>query len=224
MSSSQQSWDLFYKDAGCVWGRKPDCILLKYASLIPDGPILDLGIGDGRNAIFLAMQGYNVYGVDISKLAVEKCLERTRQSGVKLTCKSGNVIDFKIKPNSQALIMSTMTLQFMKKSEATQLISRIKKGIKPNGMVYLTVFSIDDPSYEKIKNRHKEIEPDTFYIEHMSSHLHFFNKHEILTKFVDFQLLNFAESMEFDVVHQGTSKPHYHGILSYLGRKPSNSK
>ncbi len=79
MKNTKRNWNTLYQEAECVWGTKPDYLLLKYAPQIPDGPVLDLGVGEGRNALFFAMKGHKVHGIDISQAAVEKCLERARQ-------------------------------------------------------------------------------------------------------------------------------------------------
>ena len=50
-------WDKFYSTRDPSWGVIPDHALLEYQKLIPKGPVLDLGVGDGRNAIFFAKMG-----------------------------------------------------------------------------------------------------------------------------------------------------------------------
>jgi SAM-dependent methyltransferase len=54
-----------------IKGRKP-------------GTALDIGIGEGRNALFLATQGWEVTGFDISDVGVQLAREAAQQSGVKL--------------------------------------------------------------------------------------------------------------------------------------------
>jgi 2-polyprenyl-3-methyl-5-hydroxy-6-metoxy-1,4-benzoquinol methylase len=45
--------------------------LFKYRSVFPNHPILDIGMGIGRNALYLAENGFNVTGVDISQTAID---------------------------------------------------------------------------------------------------------------------------------------------------------
>lgn len=220
MENTKQNWNTLYQEAECVWGTQPDHLLFRYAPQIPDGPVLDLGLGEGRNALFFAMKGYNVHGIDISQAAVEKCLERARQAHLSMTCEVRNLVDVEIGPESQALIMSTMALQFVKKSESARIIARMKQGVMPGGMVYITVFSTENPGYETLKHTQQEVEPDTFYIERTDSYRHFFTKEELLTPFADFQLLHFSQAICRDSGHPGSPEPHYHGILTYLGQKP----
>jgi SAM-dependent methyltransferase len=57
--------------AEMIKGRKP-------------GTALDIGIGEGRNALFLATQGWEVTGFDVSDVAVKLAQEAAQQRGVKL--------------------------------------------------------------------------------------------------------------------------------------------
>ncbi|MBC7871394.1 MAG: class I SAM-dependent methyltransferase, partial [Chitinophagaceae bacterium] len=201
--SVDQSWETIYKKAECVWGIKPDPLLSDQSLLPSQGKVLDLGMGEGRNALFLAMNGYDVTGVDIAPSAVEKCLERAKSMGVTLVAKVSNLMDIEIEPNNYTLIISTMTLQFLKKSEADTVITRIKQGLQPGGMVYLSMFSTEDPSYKRAKETLPELEQNTFYQERLASYMHFFEKQEILDHFADLELIRFNQEISLDTGHPG---------------------
>lgn len=47
-------WEEAYKSVESLWGLKPDHTLVEYGSLIPKGKVLDLGIDEGRNALYFA--------------------------------------------------------------------------------------------------------------------------------------------------------------------------
>jgi len=220
MQHKQRNWNTLYQKAECVWGTQPDHLLLQNASHIPDGPVLDLGVGEGRNALFFAQKGHSVHGIDTSQAAVDKCLERAHQGGLAMTCAVQNLVDTEIEAESQALIISTMTLQFVKKSDSDDVILRIKQGLMPGGMVYITVFSTENPGYQKLKRTQKEVEPNTFYFPKDNSYRHFFTREELLTPFSDFQLFDFSQAIGRDPGHPGAPDPHNHGSLTYLGQKP----
>lgn len=67
------AWNQLCKRAGYIWGLEPDWELKVFLKLIPKGKALDLGVGEGRSAFSLAQSGFEVLGIDISKVAVEKC-------------------------------------------------------------------------------------------------------------------------------------------------------
>lgn len=66
-----------YRSAERPWGGEPLAFLKNHLSQLKPGTALDLGVGDGRNALYLAAQGFTVTGVDISELAIQKFLAST---------------------------------------------------------------------------------------------------------------------------------------------------
>jgi len=53
-----------YKEQGLLWGMKPNPYVVKIPEIISSGNTLDIGVGEGRNAIFLAKRGFEVTGID----------------------------------------------------------------------------------------------------------------------------------------------------------------
>lgn len=64
-----------YKRKDYLWGIKPNRFVIKVPELIRGGSVLDIGVGEGRNAFFLAEKGFEVTGIDISKEAIVKFLD-----------------------------------------------------------------------------------------------------------------------------------------------------
>ena len=63
-------------------GTAPSQFLVENATLLPQGRALDVDMGSGRNAIYLAKMGFDVEGVDISPEAVNEALASARKAGV----------------------------------------------------------------------------------------------------------------------------------------------
>lgn len=210
-------WDKLYREAGRVWSESPDLLLAQYAPLIPKGRILDLGMGEGRNLIYFAKHGFEAIGVDISPTAVDRFLDKAKSMQIAAQAQTADIRSFDIEPDGFVLIISTMTLQFIKKSESEALIQRIKQGLQSDGMVYLTMFSTEEPAYAR--ETRTEIEPNTFSSDDGQRIVHYFERDEILSAFADFKLLHLAQIIEYDAGHPGAPEPHYHGIVTYLGQK-----
>ena len=60
---------------------EPASFLVENLALLRRGTALDIAMGEGRNAVFLARQGFAVEGVDISPESVKKALEEAHQQG-----------------------------------------------------------------------------------------------------------------------------------------------
>lgn len=62
--------------------------------MLPEnGKVLDIGIGEGRNALFFAKQGFAVEGIDISETAVERCLELSKEESIAFKRHSEDIWD-----------------------------------------------------------------------------------------------------------------------------------
>ena len=67
-----QDWDQRYDQADLVWSEGPNRFVEEIARELPAGRALDLACGEGRNAIWLARQGWTVTGVDFSAVAIRE--------------------------------------------------------------------------------------------------------------------------------------------------------
>ncbi|MCW3995547.1 MAG: class I SAM-dependent methyltransferase [Candidatus Bathyarchaeota archaeon] len=86
--SNYRQWDEYYReypleDLGWELG-KPRPILVEYVEkgLIPKGKALDICCGAGTNTVYLAKNGFEVTGIDISRTAVEIAKQKARQANV----------------------------------------------------------------------------------------------------------------------------------------------
>jgi SAM-dependent methyltransferase len=80
---TRESWNQRYQGKDLVWSAAPNATLVDEVSGMNPGRALDLGCGEGRNAIWLAEQGWDVTGVDFSSVAINRArdiAERRRVS------------------------------------------------------------------------------------------------------------------------------------------------
>lgn len=82
----QRFWDQRFLDAGGhPFGIEPNATVAEVVAPLPPGDALDLGAGDGRNALWLADRGWRVTAVDISEVALEHMHEAAWGRGWDLT-------------------------------------------------------------------------------------------------------------------------------------------
>lgn len=65
-------WDIRYGTSELVWSKGPNLFLPPLVEHLPSGRALDLACGEGRNAIWLAQNGWEVTAVDFSPVGIEK--------------------------------------------------------------------------------------------------------------------------------------------------------
>ena len=68
-------WDERYARPGYLYGKEPNGFLVSAAPQIPAGPVLSLGEGEGRNAVFLAGEGHSVRAIDSSSVGLQKAMQ-----------------------------------------------------------------------------------------------------------------------------------------------------
>ncbi|MFD5467029.1 class I SAM-dependent methyltransferase [Kitasatospora sp. NPDC127059] len=74
-----QGWDDRYAASELVWGTAPNRWVVRELSGHAPGHALDLATGEGRNAIWLAAQGWEVTGLDFSAVALERAERLTSE-------------------------------------------------------------------------------------------------------------------------------------------------
>ncbi|TWP52551.1 class I SAM-dependent methyltransferase [Lentzea tibetensis] len=75
-------WEDFYRDRDQVWTGKPNELLVREVAALEPGTALDLGCGEGGDAIWLASLGWQVTAVDVSSVALERAARRASEAGV----------------------------------------------------------------------------------------------------------------------------------------------
>ncbi|MBU2886557.1 class I SAM-dependent methyltransferase [Gilvimarinus agarilyticus] len=88
-------WDQRYQEEGFAYGTVPNDFLRTQCDQIPSGGrVLCLAEGEGRNAVYLAQQGFVVTAVDQSAVGLEKAQRLAEEKGTSLTTKVADLADY----------------------------------------------------------------------------------------------------------------------------------
>jgi len=140
--------------------------------LLPKGRALDVAMGKGSNAVFLAKMGYEVEGVDISPEAVSDALEEARKAEVTIKAEVADLEgEYLIRKGAYDVIICFRYLQ-------RSLIPQIKNGLRKGGMVVYETFTIEQARFGRPKN------PD-----------YLLKYNELLDMFRDFRCLRYWEGI-----------------------------
>jgi SAM-dependent methyltransferase len=99
-------WDARFSEPGYAYGKEANCFLAEVADRIPSGPVLSLGEGEGRNAVFLAGLGHAVTAVDASAVGLAKARVLASERGVRITTVMADLADFRIEAGAWSGIVS----------------------------------------------------------------------------------------------------------------------
>ena len=140
--------------------------------LLPGRRALDVAMGTGRNAIYLAEMGFEVEGVDVSPEAVNTTLNSAREAGVDVRAQVADLEgDYHIEPAAYDVIICFNYLQ-------RSLMPQIKDGLRKGGVIVYETFIVDQARFGKPRN------PD-YLLKH----------NELLEMFRDFRCLRYREGI-----------------------------
>lgn len=80
-----EDWDERYRTAELVWRAEPNRWVAEEVAGLPPGRAIDLACGEGRNAVWLAEQGWDATGVDFSAVGLDKGRRMAAERGVQVT-------------------------------------------------------------------------------------------------------------------------------------------
>ncbi|GAA4788843.1 class I SAM-dependent methyltransferase [Streptomyces ziwulingensis] len=75
-------WEARYRNSGRVWSGRPNELLVREAAGLTPGRALDLGCGEGGDAVWLAARGWRVTAADISATALARGADHAAEAGV----------------------------------------------------------------------------------------------------------------------------------------------
>lgn len=84
-------WDERYAGTDLLWSAEPNRFLVAEVAGLAPGRALDVACGEGRNAVWLARQGWDVVGVDFSPVAIAKARRLAAHHGVEASWIVGDV-------------------------------------------------------------------------------------------------------------------------------------
>jgi SAM-dependent methyltransferase len=132
-------WDERYSAAEYVYGTNPNNFLEANFSSIPKGKVLSLAEGEGRNAVFLAKQGYSVTAVDASLVGLNKARKLAEENGVVVEFIQADLADYDLGENQWEGIVSIFCP--LPSSIRKQVHQKVAAGLKPNGVFLLEAYT-----------------------------------------------------------------------------------
>lgn len=130
-------FDEAYEDEDDVYGE-PYERLLEFFGSRPPGRILDLGSGQGRNAVALAALGHDVTAVDSSVVGVRQTVERGAARGRSIRGIAADLADFPIRGRFDVVLVD-MVLHGLDDDVRTRLLEALPTAVAAGGGVYAVV-------------------------------------------------------------------------------------
>jgi 2-polyprenyl-3-methyl-5-hydroxy-6-metoxy-1,4-benzoquinol methylase len=133
-------WDIRYNTEEFVYGTAPNDFLRETARYIPKGgEVLCLAEGEGRNAVFLAKQGYNVTAVDASAVGLQKAQKLAESNQVSIKTVVADLNDFEIEPQRWDGIVSIFC--HLAEPLRSKVYHNAVKGLARNGVLIMEAYT-----------------------------------------------------------------------------------
>lgn len=139
-SRDRDFWNGKFSDPGTRFNREASRLVVDAVRDRSPGLAIDLGMGEGRNAIYLAQRGWQTTGVDLSNVAVAQAKKRANQLGVKLDAVTDGLDHFDLGHNRWDLI----TLFYMHAwyhGAKPRSVELLRGALKPGGLLVIEGFA-----------------------------------------------------------------------------------
>lgn len=198
-------YDQWYTTQEYYWGKRPSVMCDRVIEIIRPSSnyrpkLLDLGCGEGRNAVYFAKQGFEVVGIDMSLSGLEKTKEYAEEEGVYVKTTQADITNYEPE-DVYDVIFSTGTLQYLPPEVRDQRFQNYKDCTSPNGVNALNVF-VEKPFIPRA--------PDA------EASACLYKSGELMSYYWDWEILYGAEEI-FDCMSSGV--PHKHAVNRIIARK-----
>jgi len=169
-----KQWNKIFKQQGKVF-LKPHEDMAKVVEVFKKHKVkkvLDLGSGSGRHVIYLARNGFDVYGIDIAGEGIRITNDWLKKEKLHANLKIGSIYEkLPYEDNFLDAIISTSVIHHEKIENIRKTIREIERILKPKGLIFITVrrrqfrnwpkFKITE-QYDKRQTKYKIVGPRTY--------------------------------------------------------------
>ncbi|MCA8985793.1 MAG: class I SAM-dependent methyltransferase [Planctomycetaceae bacterium] len=131
-------WNDRYSDEEFIYGTNPNEFLVEHSSKLR-GPVLSLAEGEGRNAVFLALLGLHVTGVDGSSIGLTKARKLASMKGVDILTEVADLATYNPAPNHYMSVISISA--HLPSNIRNRLYPLVERCLMPNGLLLLEAYS-----------------------------------------------------------------------------------
>jgi len=150
--SDEQAWNARYAESDRIWSGNPNTALVAELAGVTPGRALDLGCGEGADAVWLARQGWQVTAVDISTVALARAAEHAADAGVTITFEHHDLE--KTFPEGTYDLVSAQFLHFWEEFGREKILRQAADHVAPGGLLLIEGHMDHGPFHEGHREVH----------------------------------------------------------------------
>ncbi len=140
-------WDQRYDTDDYVFGTEPAAFLTRHVDLLERGAsTLVVADGEGRNSVYLAEQGLQVTGMDISPVGVDKARRLAAERGVELDLRIADVLAWDWEPDAYDAVVAVF-IQFLDPEQRASVFAGMRRTLRPGGLLLLHGYRPEQLAY-----------------------------------------------------------------------------
>ncbi len=145
-------WDARYCERdGSMWSGRPNGRLVaEVAGLVP-GRVLDVGCGEGADAIWLAQHGWTVTAIDISDVAVRRARAAAESAGATVEWICGDALQTRFPARSFDLV--SMQYPALPKAAGDRAVRSLLDAVRRGGLLLAVYHDLDDEHREHMRSQ-----------------------------------------------------------------------
>ena len=155
MNETQAHWDEHYGQRDQVWSGRVNVQFADVVAGLPPGRALDLGCGEGADAVWLAERGWNVVAVDVSEIALGRARAAASSRGlsdhiefIQLDLSDGF-------PDGTFDLISSQFLHSTIRLDRTTILAKAARAIRPGGLLVIVDHGSAPPWVSKLDHHHE---------------------------------------------------------------------
>ena len=148
-ADATQFWNERFNKEEFIFGKEPNEYLVDQASqyLNPQSSVLCIADGEGRNGVWLAKQGMNVTGFDVSDIALAKAKQFAADNKVNIEYSLCDTDSFDWQPNTYDAIIGIF-IQFADPEMRSRIFKQVHRSLKPGGLFILQGYTPKQLEYK----------------------------------------------------------------------------
>jgi SAM-dependent methyltransferase len=157
----EASFEEMYRGTDALWSGRPNTQLVAEAADLPSGAALDVGCGEGADAVWLAARGWQVTAVDFATTALERGAARAAAAGEEVAARidwvRADVTSWT--PEKGAFDLVSAQFMHLPTDQRRALFARLADAVRVGGRLLLVGHDFSDVA----AGAHRPPEPDRFF-------------------------------------------------------------